>query len=661
MYAPVRNLKKYRILFFVCLFLAPITSRGFLFQETASQPHANYLKKSIDLQLGLEPQWIKLGHYAKQWFGHRSSFTNGLFIHPAGATSPQLELEATIELLYSNGESTRKFISTHNEHPQCYYLARTRWLNQRLHVLEKDRITCSDRIEWKKKLNAKSVSIIFASADLNNPASSFGHTFLKLNNPNNENSMELIDYGIDYSAEADASEGMLYAIKGLVGLYDGRFAMLPFHQKILEYTNIEGRDIWEYRLTLSEDEVDFLIDHLLEMERAKAPYLFFTDNCSLQILRTLEAIRPEMNIADQFGLFAIPIDTLKALMRHDRELVSEVKFRPSLSTKLNRSLKLLSQAEKNLVYQTVLDPPSELPKEESTQILPSSVDQSKILEAVIRILDIQIYKAEPEKREPIQAKRHSFLITRSKLGSQNTGSLSNELIENKNHLSQRPDLSHDSSAVSVGRTTKGSIFRFRSAFHELEQSETGLIPFSHTEIGSISLFHAEEKKRFYLERVTITDLMNFSPWEPIGRKKSWKMKFSFNSQLRPEFEGGLGFTYGHDDADRFRFAVLADAGLSHASNDDGSQTSRWSFGPSLHAIFRPVSVMGLSLAAKPCFVANQNCLKTIMLRSTLNLGQGFELQFQGLYENQDHYFDIGLPISENGFSYQAFLKFNFLL
>ena len=155
---------------------------------------------------------------------------------------------------------------------QCRYLARTSWLKKELSVYPEDLQPCLERDSWKELLGAKEIYLIFAASDLSSAASSFGHTFLRLHNPKNTGKLDLLDYGVNYAAVTGEESGALYAIKGLFGSYPGTFSMQPYHQKIREYTNLEGRDLWEYRLHLTPEEVTFIIDHLLELEGSWAPY-----------------------------------------------------------------------------------------------------------------------------------------------------------------------------------------------------------------------------------------------------------------------------------------------------------------------------------------------------------------------------------------------------
>ncbi|HEY5678025.1 MAG TPA: DUF4105 domain-containing protein, partial [Myxococcales bacterium] len=112
------------------------------------------------------------------------------------------------------------------------------------------------------------MTLVFSSYYLNNPASAFGHTFLRLNKAAAAQSgrrFELVDSGIDYAATADTHNAILYAFKGLTGLFQGHWNNYPYFYKVREYADYESRDLWEYDLDLTPQETARLVAHLWEL------------------------------------------------------------------------------------------------------------------------------------------------------------------------------------------------------------------------------------------------------------------------------------------------------------------------------------------------------------------------------------------------------------
>jgi len=532
--------------------------------------------------------------------------------------------------LYSDSKS----IKNTKLHPQCYYRARARWLNQTLNVAFEDILACNDQTEWKKNLNVTSVAIIFAASDLGNASSSYGHTFLKFINPNNSKNRDLIDYGIDYAADADPNEGIFYALKGLVGKYLGRFTMLPYHQKIREYLNAEGRDIWEYHLNFSPAEVDFLIDHILEMENARAPYYFFDENCSYQILKTLEVVKPTVNISDDFGPFVIPIDTIKKITRYT-DWVKEVRFKKSLKTDYLQSIQNLNLNQKKslkTVIQTL-----ELPNDKPF----NKDEQAALLEAALKHFAVEGFK----KNTDFDQQKYELSAKRASLGQ-------TEVIQTKT-TSEPPHLSHDSSAVYLSTKTfednqknRTGFYniKYRNAFHDLEQPDNGTVPFSHNEIFSVSLNYFQDLKKFEFDRFTILKLYNLNPSNFLDSNMAWKLNAGLLNNWNYDFEGSSGLSYDLQLNKKFRYSFFLTGRLW--------SVEKYSFsglGPELLIVYRPTNSLGFSYSSTYYFINKSSDFIRHQAALNWNLYRQFDLQTS--FEKSDSFGSI--------FSLSA--VFNFLL
>lgn len=597
MYAQALNYK-YLIVFILVLLKTPNLCWGFSFERSQSYLHIAAIKK-----LDENPQWIKLGHYKNSWRGYRSGFRSGFFVADNGYKSPHDELMATIKLLYS--ESTDKM------HPQCYYLARTQWLNKELDIAIDDRVACPERDQWKKQLNVSSVSLIFASGDIGNAASIFGHTFLKLNNPDNQTKKELLDYGIDYSADANANEGILYALKGLTGFYYGQFAMLPFHQKILGYTNMEGRDLWEYKLNFTKEETEFLLNHLLEMENARAPYYFADDNCSTQILRILEVVRPQLNLVDSIKNFVVPIDTVKLVEKHGEmisQMISQVTYRPSLKTEFSHYYEKLN-ANQRSYFSTLLKKLNF----QSADFNFSKSEKAELLDAVAAALAVEAFKKEIN----LEEKKYQLYLQRIELGPGKPDELKIRPVD--------PTQTHDSSAVSLGVLQNGYSIKWRSAFHELEMPHDGLIHHSHAEAFSLSAKYSTNTNKLYFDRFTFLQIANLNPSNSLENNLSWKARVDIQDQFRPDLEGGIGTSYSLTASDELRLSSFVSARHWY------SGTQFTGVGPELLISYHPWKQLGLSISTTCFFVGLHDDFLRYKLRSNWQLTEAVGLKFQ--YEN----------------------------
>ena len=78
-------------------------------------------------QLANDPFWISLGHYETAKLGGWRSYVSDkkFFLAPDGNEHPDRELAATVQALYAPA-------SAGEQHAQCVYPARTRWLKAQL-------------------------------------------------------------------------------------------------------------------------------------------------------------------------------------------------------------------------------------------------------------------------------------------------------------------------------------------------------------------------------------------------------------------------------------------------------------------------------------------------------------------------------------------------
>lgn len=595
MFAKVLN---YLFLVLLLIIAKAPTSWGFSISRTTA-----YLESAKSQSLWNETKWLNLGHYNKSLFGYNSTFRGPLFINDEGYNSPEKELLTSIEAMFSDSpEETKRF----TRHPQCQFLARRDWFIQKLNISPEDILPCEERIKWKKQLSATSASLIFASSDFGNPASSFGHTFIKLINPANAKNKDLIDYGVNYAADADQSEGLFYALKGLFGMYGGRFTMLPYHQKIREYINLEGRDIWEYPLDLNAKEVDELINHLLEMDNAVSPYFFFSDNCSYQILKAFDVIRPELNLSGQFGYWVIPVDTVKVTARNSTLILGR-KFKKSIKTDYLESFSKLGILQKKALDVVV----EKLKIPDDYEL--TNVEKAEVYETANKYLAVKAYRTQTD----LDENKYKISLERASLG---------QITEEKPAPPQvPPDESHDSSAIyaGFGKTpiSDYTSLKLRAAYHDLEQNDGGSVPFSQNTLAAIEVRHYSEIQKTSIERFTFLNLINTNPVTQLDKNFSWKIRLDMMDQWRPDTEVGGGMSFDILGNSRIAYYLTARyfKGLDHT----------YQAGPEVLFISKPFDNFGFSLDLT--YFAQDKLTPYLRFNGKINyqIYQNMDLQLQG--------------------------------
>ena len=305
-------------------------------------------QRALELELDRASQWLALGHYEKRFHGlsYESAVrTPGFFLSERGAVDPRAELLATLAALLDPAATARG-----GEAIACAFPARARWLSDALELPREHfaRKPCAALKKWLADLRPRAMTLIFSEAFMNSPASMFGHTLLRIDVSEAEAPENLLAYAIDFTADTGGESGPLYMLKGAIGSYAGRFGLNPYYQKLKLYADWQNRDIWEYRLTLTPEELELVLLHLWEMQETDFAYFFFDDNCSYQLLRLLEVARSGIGLHDGFPLAVIPVDTVRAVVE-ENGLLERVRYRPSPARELRAALRELDPASQRLV------------------------------------------------------------------------------------------------------------------------------------------------------------------------------------------------------------------------------------------------------------------------------------------------------------------------
>jgi hypothetical protein len=147
------------------------------------------LARNPELNPSQQSYWHKLLHYRKNPLrGYVSEVdSQSFFTSSEGKINPEAEIKSSIEIL--NSSEGQKFV--------CKFPLRYRWLKENTSNNWKfSTDKCPIYQAFKAKLGAKNISLVFSSFYINNPGSTFGHTFLRINRYQEFRSNELLDYAL---------------------------------------------------------------------------------------------------------------------------------------------------------------------------------------------------------------------------------------------------------------------------------------------------------------------------------------------------------------------------------------------------------------------------------------------------------------------------------
>jgi len=314
-----------------------------IFCAFASEESPNTEQQILLREIAESAYWRKLVHYKNNlvFEGYESDITDpAFFLSKQGREDPYLELVATI----TEFKRSSKVV--------CRFPARYHWLSVKYGKqleFESDRLdNCNELLEWKATINPGSATLVFPAAYLNGPSSMFGHTLLRIEPADERANLPLITYAVNYAANVRESDNdVSFAFKGILGGYPGIMAIVPYHEKIKEYGEIENRDIWEYELNLSKSEITQMLRHAWELKDLRSAYYFFDLNCSYLILNLIETAREDINLTSNFRYKVIPIDTVRAVV--DEGLVSDTKYRAAAATQLAQRYETLNPDQREQV------------------------------------------------------------------------------------------------------------------------------------------------------------------------------------------------------------------------------------------------------------------------------------------------------------------------
>lgn len=475
------------------------------------------IEKANHLGLAQSNTWLNLGHYKKNIWGSYQSEADGrnFFVSPEGTNNPQAELEATLRGFLS---ATKRDLG--KDQPQqsvrCQFPARWIYLSKSLGIDPKDipDQRCPEFEKFQMRSQAESVTMVFASYNVSNPSSTFGHSLMRLNKAATKNSSPLLDLGVNYAANPSTTNPFLYAVFGLAGVFPGTFAAMPYFYKVREYSDFDARDLWEYNLDLTPAEVDMLVAHLWELGFTYFDYYFFTENCSYHMLSLLDVAAPRLNLLDRTRYWVIPADTIKTITRTPG-LLKSVNFRPSLNKILQARLDNFQESSDRKYYFSMAKDfnLSEIPD----QLSPDR--KAQILDAVIDRFDSQYFEALVNEDSAIKAQKIKLLIARSRLPSA-------EPLAVTTAANDQPHLSHDSSRwgfTHLRSTSGNSRFEIqrRLALHDYLDPVDGYPETAKIEFFNIAVSGSWDRTDFYLKNFDLVSVQTTKPINSLETPISW--------------------------------------------------------------------------------------------------------------------------------------------
>lgn len=495
----------------------------------AFQVHADQTLKGKTIEdLAAQKQWAHLLHYRNHPYSFRFIGQNDseeFYLFEEGKTNLVAELKANIEAFKKTGQAD-------NASAQCQFPARYHWIKQQFPEGTFVDQSCSDFDQWNSEISAHYLTLIFPAAHINSPSSMYGHTLVRMDRED-ETKSKLLSYSVNFAANADPSDNeLVFSYKGLTGGYPGVVSVMPYYEKTNEYQHMEYRDIWEYRLNLTEQEVDQFVRHVWETKDTYFDYYFFDENCSYRLLALLDASSERSDLTKHFTFTAVPVDTIRVLQ--DAGLVEETHYRASAASGLEfkskqTSDKVLKVARDLVDTDTDVDQLlSELNEQEQVRAL-------ELAHAYARYLAIKKRKDNPKLRK----RTIRLLSARAKrpVDANYREPPAPAIRDDEGHLSSR-------FAVWAGGTSgdQGDAefvdLRLRLAYHNIMDLPDGYVPGSQIQMGQFDARVWDDDVR--LNRFILIDVLSLSHQTYFQSPVAWAVTSGLERPL-----GEQGDLYGY--------------------------------------------------------------------------------------------------------------------
>jgi hypothetical protein len=534
------------------------------------EPYPEQMEQSAAQQeLYRERTWEVLLHYTKTLTGGYQSRIDDpkFFLSPRGRTDRQAELAATLQEIFVPPLKDGDYLA-------CRFPARFEWLSSRLGIdaARLPAYSCSERDKALSTVAGRSAVLVFPVGHINSPASMFGHTLIRIDGASKSN---LVSYAGNYAAATTDTNGFVYAWKGLFGGYQGYYSLMPYYIKVKEYNDLEHRDMWEYRMKLSETEVQQMLNHIWELQGIKSSYYFLDENCSYNLLFLIEAARPGLHLTEKTGLFVLPTQTIS--IARDSGILEEPRYRPSQGTRIRNILALLDgngqRLARDLAY-GVRDP---------DQLEASSLARTQkiaILDAAAEFEQFRLARKELT-QDDFNKSYLKLLAQRSRQGAAPEGLYNFRQPPG-------PESGHPGSKVALGaglrRGEAYGALEIQPALHTLLDPDRGYLRGAQIKFLDTSLDYRIVPEELRVRSLHLVDILSLTPRDTFFKPMSWKVNTGLDSEaLRngkdyliyrlntgtgyavSSFSGGIWYALGEIDVNagaKLRAGVTVGPGLS---------------------------------------------------------------------------------------------------
>lgn len=488
-----------------------------LFSLSASLHGAAPFPAAQMREISSDERWLRILFYERH-----STFRGphglvddpGFYLAKDGKTDPLAEMEATLTAFEAAQNSAEP-----DAHALCRFPARREFLEEQFPGLaaELPKVDCPRFSTWWQDRRYESVSLVFSSFYPDNPASMFGHIFLRLHRSKAGQGSDLLDDSINFAAFTDTNNPFVYNFKGVFGYFPGRFSLMPYYMKIQEYNNFESRDLWEYGLKATPAQIKHLLLSVWEFGPHFANYYYFDDNCSYVMLMLMETADLNWNLTGRVGAWSTPSSCLKAVVDQEA-VVQKSRFRPSALSRFQERYDGMSATERERflrLFEAGKADPAETPR---------------VMDAALEYIDFQEKLAGTQAPVRYASVRNSVLMQRTQTRAA------------PEPLRRAPDDRDPRHAVAESwmmfsgaeRSDGGGAFprlSWQPVLHDLLGDNHGFAEDMQLQIMPMTFSLDPESQAIALDRLDMLNVITVQPYNRSIKPNSWMLQWAYQRQV----------------------------------------------------------------------------------------------------------------------------------
>jgi hypothetical protein len=299
----------FRLLFKGSLLASFFLFSTIIFCKDEQYTQSYLLEEVASRALHADPAWKAILHVKGELpvNGQTSAFLS------SDRFSLERELRLTIKTLFKDSYS------------RCRFPARLGFLKNKLLLSDSvfPMTECLEYNKFLKKVPNTKTYLVYASENVKSASSMLGHIMLRMDGINDDG-IE-VSHGITFFTEIEGFNVPSILFDSLIIGKKGYFQVAPYSEFVRNYQQSEQRNIWEYELSLTSEQKQFIRDITWELGSRDLSYFFHTYNCATVTQLLVASALPD-SIPD-LQAWLTPLDVVRFVEK--KEMVKKARLLPS--------------------------------------------------------------------------------------------------------------------------------------------------------------------------------------------------------------------------------------------------------------------------------------------------------------------------------------------